>query len=72
MITHILLSLPLSLLPPPYRFNPPLPETTEPIETDSAKLCDLVIKAKQLLQKHTQDLLVQHFYYTAVKSRQAK
>ena len=54
-------SLPSSLLPP----KDPLPETIEPIETDGAKLFDLVIEAEQLLQTYDTelDLLVQHFYY---------
>ena len=54
-----------------YRFNPSLPEAIESIETNGVKLCDLVVNAKQLLENNDLklDLLIQHFYYTAVQQR---
>ena len=55
----------------PARFNPSLPEAIESIETNGVKLCDLVVNAKQLLENNDLklDLLIQHFYYTAVQQR---
>ena len=54
-----------------HRFSPCLPEAIESIETDGAKLCDLVIHAKQLLENSDLklDLLIQHFYYIAAQQR---
>jgi hypothetical protein len=54
-----------------FRFNPSLNEAIESTETDGAKLCDLVVNAKQLLENEDlkRDLLVQHFYFTAMQRR---
>ena len=52
---------------PYYRFSPELDEIISTIETDSEKLCDIILKAKMLLEgsQAQVDTLIQHFYYTA-------
>lgn len=48
-----------------YRFNPQLDEPMGSLESDSGKLCEVILKAKMLLQSNDteMDLLIQHMYY---------
>ena len=52
---------------PYYRFSPLFDEVVDTIETDGEKLCDIILKAKMLLEAYDAqvDELIQHFYYTA-------
>ena len=52
---------------PYYRFSPELDEIISTIEDDDEKLCDIILKAKMLLEgsQAQMDTLIQHFYYTA-------
>ena len=48
-----------------YRFNPRLDEVMGSVEADSRKLCEVILKAKMLLQSNDteMDQLIQHMYY---------
>ena len=52
---------------PYYRFSPELDEIISTIEDNDEKLCDIILKAKMLLEgsQAQMDTLIQHFYYTA-------
>ena len=52
-----------------YRFNPRLDEAMGSTEADSKKLCDVILKAKMLLQSNDaeMDQLIQHMYYIAAQ-----